>query len=403
MVAARGGHVAKSGDTARLEARATSGADAGLRVSVAQASCFTPRLRPLYVGVLNLRAAVRKPLTKALLAWYRRHKRDLPWRHTKDPYRIWLSEVMLQQTRVTTVIPYYESFLERFPTFESLAAASEQSLLEAWSGLGYYRCARQMQAAAREIITDRNGRFPQSYEALRELPGFGNYTAAAVSAIAFGGRHAAVDGNVVRVLARIGDVEGNVSESAVRRELAKAAQLLVESVGPRSAGTWNQAVMELGAIVCTPRSPQCARCPISRWCRARRAGTQLIRPVKNRPRKSERVEISAIVCEKEGRLLMKQRSADAARMPGFWELPEIEGRLLRETDLADWGMGHAEKLCKFSHGITFRTYEVNVYRAILVGTKPKLFHWVSRKRLSTMPITTVARKALGIVGEALVS
>ena len=197
MVAARGGHVAKSGDTARLEARATSGADAGLRVSVAQASCFTPRLRPLYVGVLNLPAAVRKPLTKALLAWYRRHKRDLPWRRTKDPYRIWLSEVMLQQTRVTTVIPYYESFLERFPTLQSLAVAPEQQLLEAWSGLGYYRRARQMQAAARQIVSERNGRFPQSYEALRELPGFGNYTAAAVSAIAFGrrGRTAPVETN----------------------------------------------------------------------------------------------------------------------------------------------------------------------------------------------------------------
>ncbi len=364
---------------------------------------FADATRPLYVGSLNLRTTVRKTITKALLAWYRRHKRDLPWRHTKDPYRIWLSEVMLQQTRVTTVVPYYERFLDRFPTLESLAAVPEQDLLEAWSGLGYYRRARQMQAAARQIVAERKGRFPASYDDLRALPGFGDYTAAAVAAIAFGGRHAAVDGNVVRVLARVGDVEGNVSEPAVRRELVKTAQSLVESVGPRSAGTWNQALMELGAIVCTPRNPQCERCPISRWCRARRAGTELIRPVKSRPRKTERVVTSVIVCEKQGRLLMRQRPADAARMPGFWELPEIEGRLPRKADFAEWGMGHAEKLCKFSHGITFRLYEVSVYTAILVGTKSKLFRWVSRRKLSTMPITTVTRKALGVVGDALVS
>ncbi len=358
---------------------------------------FADATRPLYVGSLNLRTTVRKTITKALLAWYRRHKRDLPWRHTKDPYRIWLSEVMLQQTRVTTVVPYYERFLDRFPTLESLAAVPEQDLLEAWSGLGYYRRARQMQAAARQIVAERKGRFPASYDDLRALPGFGDYTAAAVAAIAFGGRHAAVDGNVVRVLARVGDVEGNVSEPAVRRELVKTAQSLVECVGPRSAGTWNQALMELGAIVCTPRSPQCERCPVSRWCRARQAGTELIRPVKNRPRKTERVVTSVIVCEKQGRLLMRQRPADAARMPGFWELPEIEGRLPRKADFAEWGMGHAEKLCKFSHGITFRLYEVSVYAAILVGTKSKLFRWVSRRKLSTMPITTVTRKALGVV------
>ena len=346
---------------------------------------------------------MRRPLTKALLAWYRRHKRDLPWRLTKDPYRIWLSEVMLQQTRVATVIPYYERFLERFPTLESLAAAPEQSLLEAWSGLGYYRRARQMQAAARQLVTREGGCFPTDYAELRALPGFGEYTAAALASIAFGRRLAAVDGNVVRVLARLGDEERNVAETAVRRDLRRAAQALVESVGPRSAGTWNQALMELGATVCTPRAPRCGDCPVSSWCRARRAGTEQMRPVKNPRRKTERVVTSVIVCESRGRYLMRQRPADAARMPGFWELPEVEGRLPRKSDLAEWGMSRAEKLCKFSHGITFRVYDVNVYSAILVGTKPKLFRWVSRKGLSTMPVTTVTRKALGCVGVGLVS
>ncbi len=358
---------------------------------------------PLYRELLQLPTAARKLLTTALLGWYRRHKRDLPWRRAKGPYRIWLSEVMLQQTRVATVIPYYERFLKRFPTLESLAAAPEQSLLEAWSGLGYYRRARQMQAAARQLVTENDGCFPTDYAQLRALPGFGDYTAAAVASIAFGWRHAAVDGNVVRVLARLGDEDRNVAETAVRRDLRRAAQALVESVGPRSAGTWNQALMELGATVCTPRAPRCEQCPISRLCRARRAGTQHLRPVKNRPRKTERVVTSVIVCESRGRYLMRQRPAAAARMPGFWEFPEVEGRAPLESDLADWGMSDAARLGKFSHSITFRVYEVNVYRAMLVGTRPKLFRWVSRKRLLTMPITTVARKALGVVGDVLVT
>ena len=304
---------------------------------------FAAAFRALYLGLLRSPTAKRELLTAALLRWYRRHKRDLPWRRAKDPYRVWLSEVMLQQTRVATVIPYYQSFLERFPTLESLAAASEQSLLEAWSGLGYYRRALQMQAAARLLVADHDGHFPTEYAELRALPGFGDYTAAAVASIAFGGRHAAVDGNVVRVLARLGDEARNVAETAVRRDLRQEAQELLESVGPRSAATWNQALMELGALVCTPRAPRCEGCPLSRWCRARRAGTELIRPVKNPPRKTERVVTSVIVCESRGRLLMRQRPADAARMPGFWEFPEIEGRLPRKSDLAEWGIGRLEK------------------------------------------------------------
>ena len=250
---------------------------------------FADSTSPLYRGLLQLPTTTRKLFTTALLGWYRRHKRDLPWRHAKDPYRIWLSEVMLQQTRVATVIPYYERFLKRFPTLERLAAAPEQSLLEAWSGLGYYRRARQMQAAARQLVTENGGCFPTDYAELRALPGFGDYTAAALSSIAFGRRHAAVDGNVVRVLARLGDEERNVAETAVRRDLRQAAQGLVQSVGPRSAGTWNQALMELGAMVCTPRAPRCDICPVSRWCKARQAGSELARPVKDPRRKTERV------------------------------------------------------------------------------------------------------------------
>ncbi len=366
-------------------------------------SGFADSAAPLYRGLLQLPTTTRKLITTALLGWYRRHKRDLPWRRAKDPYRIWLSEVMLQQTRVATVIPYYARFLERFPTLESLAAAPEQSLLEAWSGLGYYRRARQMQAAARQLVTENGGCFPTDYAELRALPGFGDYTAAAVASIAFGRRHAAVDGNVVRVLARLGDEDRNVAETAVRRDLRQAAQALVQSVGPRSAGTWNQALMEFGAMVCTPRAPRCGDCPISRWCQARRAGTELERPVKNRPHKTEHVVTSVIVCENRGRILMRQRPAEAAGMPGFWELPEIEGGSPPDVVPAEWGIGRLEQQCKFSHTITFRVYHVNVYRAILVGTKPKLFHWVSRKRLSTMPMTTVARKALGVVGDVLVT
>ncbi|RMF05515.1 MAG: A/G-specific adenine glycosylase, partial [Chloroflexi bacterium] len=237
--------------------------------------------------------AEHNPAIRAeLLRWYRRNGRALPWRDETDPYRIWVSEVMLQQTQVATVVPYYHRFLARFPTVEALAAASQEQVLKLWEGLGYYARARNLHRAAREIVEKWSGRLPQSGAQLRTLPGFGEYTAAAVASIAFGEPVAAVDGNVKRVLARLFAVETDVTRNPGARHIGQAAQQLLES---RHPGDWNQAVMELGATVCTPTSPRCAGCPLRKWCRARQLGLQSELPRRPPRRKVPHYQVTAAV------------------------------------------------------------------------------------------------------------
>jgi len=240
---------------------------------------------------------------RKLLSWYRRNRRDLPWRRTSDPYAIWISEIMLQQTRVAAVVPYYERFLARFPDVRALAKARLDQVLALWSGLGYYRRARHLHAAAREVL--RNG-FPRTEAEWRNLPGIGPYAAAAISSIAFGERAAAVDGNVVRVLSRLHATNGPV------RELARAW------LSPRSPGDHNQALMELGATVCTPRAPSCPRCPLTSSCRGRSDPTRYPKP-RAKPRiTEERLAVALIV--RDGRVQLVRRSPDGL-LAGMWELP----------------------------------------------------------------------------------
>ncbi len=338
---------------------------------------------------------VRK-LVQPLLRWYRRHKRDLPWRGAKDPYRIWLSEVMLQQTRVTTVIPYYERFLERFPTVQDLAEAPEQDVLEAWSGLGYYRRARQMQLAAQKVVAEGGGTFPDSFDGLRALPGVGEYTAAAIASITRQERRAALDGNVIRVLTRLLDDDRDTARSAVRSELRDRAQALIETAGPRSAGAFNQAMMELGATVCTPRKPQCLVCPVSECCTARKRGTQSERPVKRRKAATEKLQLAVAIVTKGTRLLVRQRPAGAAVMPGFWEVPEAQESKLGRESFQHAGIRLGEPLGRFRHAITFRDYKGVVYQAKLSGKLRKSYRWVSPEELGSLPFTTISRKALAV-------
>jgi A/G-specific adenine glycosylase len=331
---------------------------------------------------------------KRLVAWYRRHRRALPWRETRDPYRIWVSEIMLQQTRVSAVIPYYERFLDRFPTVAALAAAPEQELLECWSGLGYYRRARQMQQAARRVASERGGIFPDSYEALLGLPGIGSYTAAAIASIAFGRPHAVVDGNVIRVLTRLYDDGRDVTRSATRSALAARAQQMLECVGGGEYGLFNQAVMELGAMVCTPRGPRCLICPVSEHCVAFRHGSQLDRPRKKAKEKAVRLDVAVALVRRGARLLMRQRPADAAIMPGFWELPQAEGARLDERCFQEFGIECDGLLGEFRHAITFRSYRGRVFGGVLAGRAPQGYRWVPQARLIELPVTTITRKAL---------
>ena len=227
---------------------------------------------------------------KQLLGWFRQFQRDLPWRRTRDPYRIWLSEIMLQQTRVAAAIPYYERFLQRFPDVHALAAAPPEEVLRLWSGLGYYSRARNLQKAAQQIIAKHAGQFPTRMDEALALPGVGNYTAAAILSIAFGEKHAVLDGNVARVLARLGAIRGDLREPQRWQELQKEADRLLE---PKSPGDWNQAMMELGATVCTPKSPQCLLCPVAQFCEGRRLGIAESLPEKRKKRANVDVTLAA--------------------------------------------------------------------------------------------------------------
>lgn len=252
-----------------------------------------------------------------LLAWFRRHKRRLPWRKTRDPYRIWVSEVMLQQTRVATVVPYYNRFIERFPSLAALAEATDAGLMKAWEGLGYYRRALNLRRTARKVITTHAGRLPTTRAELAELPGFGPYTSASVASIAFGEACAAVDGNVMRVLSRLYLVESDIRQPSVRREFEGLADSLLPA---RQAGRFNEAMMELGATVCTPRSASCAVCPIGIHCRAYATGR-----VNELPRRSKKpaiphYEIAVGVIHKRGRVLIALRPAEGL-LGNLWEFP----------------------------------------------------------------------------------
>src|ERR1700675_3275221 len=240
----------------------------------------------------SLTASELKQFRAQLLKWFAVHQRDLPWRRNRDPYRIWISEIMLQQTRVVAVIPYFEKFCARFPEVRSLAEAEEAEVLRMWSGLGYYSRARNLQAAAQQIVREHGGTFPATEQHIRALRGIGKYTTNAILSIAFGKRHAVVEGNVARVVARLEAVRGDLRGGSRWESLQRTADHLL---APDAPGNWNQAMMELGATICTPRSPQCLVCPVAKFCRARKLGLQELIPEKRKKRASVGVVLAAAV------------------------------------------------------------------------------------------------------------
>ena len=252
-----------------------------------------------------------------LLAWYESVKRDMPWRETDDPYRIWVSEVMLQQTRVDQARPYYERFVEAFPTVEALAAADRDEVLQLWEGLGYYSRARYLHEAAQQVVDDHDGRVPDTKDAILDLPGIGPYTAAAVLSIAYGKPHAVLDGNVTRVLTRVFAVEADATSSRTKRQLRALANDLI---APERPAAFNQAVMELGALVCTPRSPRCGDCPLEPVCEAAgNAPEQYPVTPDSRPIPHHDIAVG-LLFNNDGQLLI-QRRPDDAMLGGLWEFP----------------------------------------------------------------------------------
>jgi A/G-specific adenine glycosylase len=331
------------------------------------------------------RHRVKPPVSHLLLAWYRKGHRDLPWRRVSDAYRIWVSEVMLQQTRAQAAIPYYQRFIERFPTIGSLASAGEEEVLTLWSGLGYYTRARNLLRAARQVAAA--GGFPRDYDGIRALPGVGDYTAAAISSMAFQLPYAVVDGNVLRVVARVEDDAADIASPRTRERFRVVAQGWLD---PRHPGLFNQALMELGATVCVPGKPRCQVCPVSSLCRARERGTILELPVKLRKTKPVRIAGTLLLVRKSRRILLRQREAGARRMPGFWDLPVPE-------DLPGARTGAC--FGEFRHTITHHHYTFTVLAATPpTGQARPQFRWFDPAALTGIPLSTTARKGLKLAG-----
>ena len=307
---------------------------------------------------------------RALRRWYENARRDLPWRRTHDPYRVWVSEIMLQQTRVAAVVPYYERFIERFPDAAALARAREPEVLSAWAGLGYYSRARNLHKAARIVASSG---FPKDHASIRELPGVGDYTAAAIASIAFGLPHAVLDGNVLRVLARLSNDAGDLASANTRTRLRSLADALLDRKRP---GDFNQALMDLGATVCLPGAAQCPLCPIAGSCEARRRGVQDGLPVKSPRTKPVHIQRELLVIRRNGKYLFWQRPPDSGRMAGFWELPE-PSQLPRAAATGELG--------RFRHTITHHHYSVVVLGAEITEV-PAAFRWIAGSELDRDPV-----------------
>lgn len=331
---------------------------------------------------------------QVLLDWYHKNKRDLPFRHTKDPYKIWLSEIMLQQTTVSAVVDYYERFIKEFPDVASVANAKEERLLALWQGLGYYSRIRNFQIACRQVMTNFEGIVPSSFEGLRSLKGIGDYTAAAVSSISFAKPHAVVDGNVKRVLARLFYYEGEINAKASQDFFRSKADELLDHANP---GDYNQAVMELGATVCRPKSPTCQACPVERFCLAKNAAPETLPVVKKQ--KFIDVEYVSLLIRHEDQILFKKPATDNL-IAGMWELPSLyhqnqsaplEWKKLFKTNF------HANKLVEIGavrHGITNKKILTRVYAHPTIKLNHSDYVFVSACEVKSIPVNTLSRKIL---------
>lgn len=309
-------------------------------------------------------------IAEILLDWYAREGRDLPWRRTRDPYRIWLSEVILQQTRVVQGMEYYLRFTERFPDVASLAAAPEDEMLKLWQGLGYYSRARNLKRAAQTVVQDFGGEFPDSYDDLRRLAGIGDYTAGAILSIAFGQAVPAVDGNVLRVAARLTGDSRNVLDSKVR---AAFRQAMADTMPQDRPGDFNQALMDLGAAVCLPNGkPLCDRCPAAGFCTAKRDGKQALLPVREKKKEKREVRLTLFIMKKEdGTAALRQRP-DTGLLAGLWEFPHVEGALdeaAAAAQLAEWHVTPLrwEQILHAKHEFTHLRWRMTGYLLTAAG------------------------------------
>lgn len=340
---------------------------------------------------LELANVNKSGLRRKLLNWFRREARDLPWRNTSDPYLIWISEIMLQQTRVEAVIPYYERFIQAFPAVRDLANAKEDRLLKLWEGLGYYNRAHNLKKGAEWIINQCNGTFPDTVESWLNIPGVGRYTAGAVCSIAYGQAVPLIDGNVKRVFSRLFSVKQNIDDKATQDAMWAAAKMLVPAKNP---GDFNQALMELGAMICLPKNPKCIECPVHKLCAAYLKGTPSAFPVRKKKPETPHVQVVAAAIKKNGRYLLGKRP-EGKLLAGLWEFPggKIEPgetpqiALMRELkEELDVQIKVGILLAKVDHAYSHYSVTIELYSCEIVSGKPvTLYHsalkWMTKKQM----------------------
>lgn len=336
----------------------------------------------------------------ALVSWYAGHRRELPWRKTTDPYAIWISEIMLQQTRVSTVIEYYRRFLARFPDITSLAEAKEEDVLSAWKGLGYYSRARNLHQAAKVVRDSYQGALPRTYPEIRSLPGIGDYTAGAIAGIAYNQPYPAVDGNVFRVIARLQGIEEDIGKPSVKKQVAK---IVVDMMPPGKAGEFNQALMELGATCCMPKDPGCNSCPLQMVCSAHRTGRESILPVKKKAKAPVEMAYWAAVIRQNGAILMEYRK-DTQLLGKMWGLPLVR----KEPDASperlfseQWGLPlhKIQTLGNVKHIFTHQVWrmEVILFSPETDRVLNSQLAWITPEKLRVLPVPKAFQKVLELV------
>ncbi|MDD4356255.1 MAG: A/G-specific adenine glycosylase [Smithellaceae bacterium] len=356
-------------------------------------------------------AGIKNPMGRKLLAWYKHHQRSLPWRKTNDPYRIWISEIMLQQTQVNTVIPYYQRFIKSFPDVRTLAAATLQDVLKAWENMGYYSRARNIHAASRIIVNQWGGRIPDKFEEIKTIPGIGEYTAGAILSIAYRQCVPAVDGNVRRIMSRLFAIHKPVDDPREQKNLRDLAALLVPAKHP---GEFNQGLMDLGATVCRAKNPDCSRCPLTGLCRAKLHNLQNILPITRKtPAILHRQAAAAIIRNSENLLLVVQRPASGL-LASLWKLPggfiedvEKTGSLLRRNVKEELNISIRVGRClasvdhAYSHfRLTLQAYECRLLKGDPEAMACQNWRWATSAQLKNLPMSNIDRKILAEIAKS---
>ncbi|WP_047981083.1 A/G-specific adenine glycosylase [Ornithinibacillus contaminans] len=335
-----------------------------------------------------------------LLSWYAANKRDLPWRRDQDPYKIWVSEIMLQQTKVDTVIPYFYNFLEKFPTVYDLAQAEEQEVLKAWEGLGYYSRARNLQHAVKEVVEQYGGQVPDKPKELEKLKGIGSYTKGAILSIAYNQPEPAVDGNVMRVFSRLLNIEDDIAQPKTKKVFEAVTSEVISQEDPSS---FNQAIMDLGATICTPKSPACALCPVQAHCQAYKLGVEEQLPIKTKAKKNKTLPyVALLIRDDEGNIVIEQRSEDGL-LANLWQFPMVSIQELDLEHVENWFYAHydmriqlGERQGNLKHVFSHLTWQLEIYEATLVENRSEsaTIRLVTDEELVTYPFPVSHQKMM---------